>query len=281
MKEIGAKLRAARETKKISLEEIQAQTKIRRRFLEAIESGDWDVIPGEIYLRGFICSYAELVGLDGAELLREYRESRQQFRLEETGNQDHTSDGTVKKPINTQSTTIIADRSPQPKIGRLSLLIIVILILIGLFGVYLLTGGLKTDRTTATKVKTTVNSRPMPTSVHKITKPRLTEVNAVSKPPAATIVPQFDRAPLSVSAEFSETVWVQVTTDGQVKYSGSGATFTAKSPKQIWTAQQKMVMRIGNVAGIRLTFNGKVVELKGKQHQPRTIILTANGVEIH
>jgi cytoskeleton protein RodZ len=76
MKEIGAKLRAAREAKNITLLEIQEQTKIRLRYLEAIESGNWEVIPGEVYRRGFICNYANAVGLDGEALLHEYSNAK-------------------------------------------------------------------------------------------------------------------------------------------------------------------------------------------------------------
>ncbi|MGD8400234.1 MAG: DUF4115 domain-containing protein [Bacillota bacterium] len=282
MKEIGVKLRVAREAKKISLEEIQAQTKIRRRFLEAIESGDWDIIPGEIYRRGFICNYAELVGLDGEKLWQEYRDSRQSLELEETGDQADSSGRTLEKPSNIQSTPVMFDRSSQPKIGQPALLIIIIvLILIGFLGISLLFSGWRRERSAVTKPKTAAPSQSAPTSVFKERDTGLIVADAGPVPTATTIVQQLYPAPLSVWAEFSETVWVQVTTDGLVKFPGSGATFTPQSLKQLWTAQQKMVIRVGNPAGIRLTFNGKAVELKGKRNQPRTIILTADGVDIH
>ena len=64
MIEIGRKLREAREKKGMSLTEIQEFTKIRLRYLEAIESGELDVIPGEVYRKGFISNYANAVGLE-------------------------------------------------------------------------------------------------------------------------------------------------------------------------------------------------------------------------
>lgn len=72
MSELGQILKQARKEKNISLEEIQESTKIRKRYLEAIEEGNYKVLPGNFYVRAFIKSYAEHVGLDPEELFRMY-----------------------------------------------------------------------------------------------------------------------------------------------------------------------------------------------------------------
>lgn len=59
--------------KKISLEDLQEVTKIRKRYLEAIEEGNYKVLPGNFYVRAFIKSYAEAVGLDPNEVLQMYQ----------------------------------------------------------------------------------------------------------------------------------------------------------------------------------------------------------------
>jgi cytoskeletal protein RodZ len=71
--ELGQLLRKARLEKGISLEDLQEVTKIRKRYLEAIEEGNFKVLPGTFYIRAFIKSYAEAVGLDPNEVLRLYR----------------------------------------------------------------------------------------------------------------------------------------------------------------------------------------------------------------
>ncbi|WP_409340909.1 RodZ domain-containing protein [Paenibacillus sp. MBLB4367] len=73
MFELGQLLRKARLEKGISLEDLQEVTKIRKRYLEAIEEGNLKVLPGTFYIRAFIKSYAEAVGLDPNEVLRLYR----------------------------------------------------------------------------------------------------------------------------------------------------------------------------------------------------------------
>lgn len=71
--EIGAKLKEAREAKGLTLEEIQEKTKIQKRYLQAIEKGDYSVMPGQFYTRAFIRQYAEVVNLDPSEVLDDYK----------------------------------------------------------------------------------------------------------------------------------------------------------------------------------------------------------------
>jgi len=72
---IGATLRETRSRRKVSLDEVEAATKIRARYLQALENEEWDVLPGGAYTRGFIRTYASYLGLDGDRLAEEYRRS--------------------------------------------------------------------------------------------------------------------------------------------------------------------------------------------------------------
>lgn len=71
MGEVGATLREARIDRGVELSEVEAATKIRRRFLSAIENEAWDVLPGPAYAAGFVRAYADYLGLDGARLAAE------------------------------------------------------------------------------------------------------------------------------------------------------------------------------------------------------------------
>lgn len=70
---VGQRLRAAREDKKLSLEDIAAQTRIPRRHLESLEQGDWEKLPAPTYTIGFARSYATAVGLDRVEIADDLR----------------------------------------------------------------------------------------------------------------------------------------------------------------------------------------------------------------
>ncbi|KGX88376.1 helix-turn-helix domain-containing protein [Pontibacillus litoralis] len=71
--EIGSRLKEAREAKKLSLEDVQQETKIQIRYLQAIEQGDFGIMPGKFYTRAFIKQYAEAVGLDPEELFEQHQ----------------------------------------------------------------------------------------------------------------------------------------------------------------------------------------------------------------
>ena len=71
---VGERLRAAREEKGLSLEDVAAQTRIPLRHLASIETGDWDSLPAPTYTIGFAKSYASTVGLDRTEIGDQLRE---------------------------------------------------------------------------------------------------------------------------------------------------------------------------------------------------------------
>jgi|SRR6188472_567811 len=73
---VGKKLREARTRRKLTLQEVEAATKIRARYLQAIENEDWDQLPGDTYARAFIRTYGALLGLDGDGLAEEQRRGR-------------------------------------------------------------------------------------------------------------------------------------------------------------------------------------------------------------
>ncbi|WP_322904012.1 RodZ family helix-turn-helix domain-containing protein [Paenibacillus campi] len=74
MSDLGRQLRDARLARGLSLDDVQEMTKIRKRYLEAIEAGDFKVLPGSFYVRAFIKTYAEAVGINPDELLQEHQD---------------------------------------------------------------------------------------------------------------------------------------------------------------------------------------------------------------
>ena len=72
MTELGKFLREKREEKGMSLEELQTATKIQKRYLVAIEEGNYGVLPGAFYARAFIKNYCEAVGLHYETIFDEY-----------------------------------------------------------------------------------------------------------------------------------------------------------------------------------------------------------------
>ncbi len=72
--DVGARLKEARIAKGLSLDSLQETTKIQKRYLVAIEEGNFNILPGKFYARAFIKEYANAVGIDPNELLEEHKE---------------------------------------------------------------------------------------------------------------------------------------------------------------------------------------------------------------
>jgi hypothetical protein len=70
---VGDRLREARMRQDIDLTEVEAVTKIRAKFLRAMEEDEWGVLPGPTYVRSFLRTYAEFLGLDPHLVVQEYR----------------------------------------------------------------------------------------------------------------------------------------------------------------------------------------------------------------
>ncbi|MCG0237912.1 MAG: DUF4115 domain-containing protein [Firmicutes bacterium] len=82
---IGKKLREAREAQGLTLAMAEDATKIRKKYLLALEEGRESDLPGEVYTKGFLRSYANFLGLDGDALVREYKALKAQAREGEAG----------------------------------------------------------------------------------------------------------------------------------------------------------------------------------------------------
>src|SRR5207237_10642779 len=72
MFEIGSALREARERRGLSYSQVEEGTKIRARYIRALEDEDFGVLPGSTYSKGFLRAYADYLGLDGHLFIDEF-----------------------------------------------------------------------------------------------------------------------------------------------------------------------------------------------------------------
>ena len=88
MADIGETLREARMRRRIDMTEVEAATKIRAKYLRALENEEWDLLPGPTFVKTFLRTYAEYLDLDPRLLVEEYRQ-----RYERPATQDLTPFG--------------------------------------------------------------------------------------------------------------------------------------------------------------------------------------------
>jgi hypothetical protein len=138
MPEIGATLREARMRARIDISEIESQTKIRAKYLRALENEEWDLLPGPTYVKSFLRTYADALHLDGKLLVEEYK--LQHERLSDVELQPITPGGSRSRP-------------PQPRVSRLWL--VAGAIVVALAVIYALGGGWWSDGSSGTPPATT------------------------------------------------------------------------------------------------------------------------------
>lgn len=246
MKEIGDILRKEREKKGLTLKDVQEVTKIRLRYLEAIDEGDFEVIPGEVYRKGFIANYANVVGLDAQAILQKYHDLK--AALEEQARQEQLL---LEQEENTAPKSYFNnDWIKGVYLGVAGALAMVLLIS------FFLIPSLH-------KSKTEVATKPV-------------EINELQD------LPDYPRnsfpAPITVTAEFKQRVWVEVIADGEPIFMRNGRTFEPSEPVQVWTAQQEMEIKMGNPAGVELTFNGQKLGNLGPAGVVKTVKFRPSGM---
>jgi len=109
---------------RIDVSEIEAQTKIRAKYLRALENEEWDLLPGTTFVRSFLRTYAQALGLDDKALVDEYRRLYEQPN--DTDHQPVMSAPRRAHPRSSASTTR-ASRGYVIAVGAISVLIVLLL----------------------------------------------------------------------------------------------------------------------------------------------------------
>jgi len=96
---LGDVLKNARENRGLTLDEVALETKIQKRYLEDLEKEDFEDMPGKVYERGFLRTYAEALGLDVKEVLELHDEIRGDKKVEEVNEEEHHEEKQKKSKL--------------------------------------------------------------------------------------------------------------------------------------------------------------------------------------
>ncbi|SFB82866.1 protein RodZ, contains Xre-like HTH and DUF4115 domains [Alkalibacterium subtropicum] len=128
MNEIGDRLKEARKAKGYTLDDLQQKTKIQKRYLIAVEEGNLEVLPGNFYARAFIKQYADSVGLNGEDLIKEHMDALPQTSNSSYSKSVHKAQ-TRSKTKNSGFFATLKDSLPT--------LLIILLVIAIIFAIYL------------------------------------------------------------------------------------------------------------------------------------------------
>ena len=124
---IGTTLKDARRRIGMDVKEAEERTKIRARYLRALEAEDWEALPAPAYVRGFVRTYGQLLGLDGEALADEFRRGHEE---------DAAGVGAAPEPVLQERRRGSGVRPPSrgPLIAAVAAGIVVLLVVLGALG---------------------------------------------------------------------------------------------------------------------------------------------------
>ena len=287
MSNLGATFRKARETAGLPLEKIAAETKISARFLLAIESESFNLLPGGIFNRGFIRSYAEYLGLDSEQAVADYE---RMFTK-------------AQEPL---EVLVDAERESSRKSDRNLYPVAAAILFVSIIAYYLVTRKPSTSTEQAPqstaekqatqtpteisapaaldalpKLETGVSTVAQPTSTapttstpSPITAQPTSPTQEISRP-SATPPPAASTLALDINAN-SQT-WVRVTSDGTIAF----ADILQPGTERRFSAERSLNVTIGNAAGVTLKINGRELKELGAEGKVRELRITPeNAAEI-
>ena len=254
MSNFGASFKQARESAGLPLEKIAAETRISTRFLAAIENEDFPLLPGGVFNRGFIRSFAERVGLNPDQALADY--DKISVAVEEP----------VEVLRNVERASMRkSERNLYPIAAGLLAVLVLVFYVVTRNG----SAGSAAEPAPAAAAPPAVVTQPEPVSTTSLP---VTQAEPVVPPPAPppTTPPVVEKSPLVMDIDVKDLSWIKVTTDGNVALSEN----LQPGAKQHFTATSSIDMMIGNAGGASITINGREVGALGKSGEVRQLTIT-------
>ena len=243
MFEIGNSLREARLRQGLELPEVEQATKIRGKYLRALEDEQFDILPGQTYVKGFLRAYSEYLGLDGQLYVDEYN-SRYIPGDEET-------------PLRARSTAAAGRGNPRVE----SSVVLVALAAIGILTALVVVAWRFGSDTPNTAIPD-FSAQPPAAS------PAATPKQPVRRPKRAAVA-RF------VATAARGDCWMEVhvgSAAGRQLYEGTVAAGTT-----VRFVRRKLHIVLGQPANLRVRLNGRVVRVPDRG-SPTTIIVTPKRI---
>lgn len=248
----GDWLRRERTRRRLTLAQVAQATKIRERYLAAIESDRFDELPHPVHATGFIRIYARFLGLDPEPFVRAYR------------SEVDTAPSPGVQP-ETPRETYVPSKAPSLIVPLLfaCFLIALVAYLYQQVATYVSGAGMSPPPVGTAIVLSIPTPLPSPPPLPTPTVAPRTPT-AVPKPPTSTPtpVPVATSTPVPTSTPqrgvridtvISGRVWLQVEADGKVVFSG----ILMPGDKRTWTASKSLMLWSGNAGNVQVTYNGK------------------------
>lgn len=233
MESLGCFLKKQREEKGYSLEAAQEETKIQIKYLRALEEENFSILPGEVFARGFLRSYADFLGISSQEVMEKY------YQLQPEEEKIAITEGeeivTKEENIFKQSNDVLKMNIKWP-------------IIIATVGGLLIFVWL---------ISSFLNSAPTKPQEQPV-KEQTVQVPKASAPQVAPLP-----APVYIKTIIKKSCWLRVSIDGKIVFEGVLAPETVKE----WKGQKEVTLKLGNAGGVKVKYNNKDLGNLGAEGQ--------------
>jgi cytoskeleton protein RodZ len=250
MDTLGLWLRQTREAKGSTLAEASVATRIRVRFLDALEAGDFAAFPGgDVQVRGFLRIYARYLGLSPDKVMARYDAEVHGIEAAPSG-----APAGAQPPFPSRAATRPLPPPPpaatfRPRRFSVERLLLPGIVLIALLAVVAGVGYLVSRNAGEEAAATATATRTAPAEAAQ---PSTAPAKQTS-PLVTPTLPADSQGGVTLALEAAEHVWARVTADGRVVFEG----MLAPGQVEAWSGQGAVTVDTGNGAGLLVTVNGQ------------------------
>ncbi len=274
---LGKYLKSQRESKKISLNEVAKNTRVREPILRALEEDQHHLLPPATYVKGFLLAYAKYLGLDLNDILLRYERALKGESIAPPSmpppepEQENLPPQTLRPKQKT--------RWNMKQIGVVAGVIVASLVVFHLFSPYPGKAPIETSLEKGAEEKSSIPPSPpiaAPAPAPEV-EPPVQEKNPLTPSAPVTAAPPVqEKKAVSLELKAVEETWLSLQADDQsvkemIFKPGEGTTFQASG---------RILMRLGNAGGLDLTLNGKPLRKLGKSGEVLNLVVTPQGVEV-
>jgi cytoskeletal protein RodZ len=276
LKNFASDLKHLRENSSYSLQSIHQQTRIDIKFLEAIEAGNFDVIEG-VYVRAFIKSYANAIGLDPEETLENYDLAREgrlySVEKEQTEVNKEAADSPKEKVFSSDSEPVKDLQPPgawqQKLIAPLSIFVLVIAV-ISIYFIFI-----KEDTTTIVKetpFNEIMNEKESESSENPKSNQERFEVLTPDTVQTIPVIVPEGKSEIKLLA--TDTTWIRVTKDDADEEEFILMPGNTKNYKPL----DNVKVYIGNAGGLNIFLNDSLLNLGSKKGEIKYVQVNEDGL---